>query len=159
MPSPSRFVSSVSLLVIVASLLCRDAAWAASEAAMPVRIEVFTAGDLPIQPPVSDGVPLPTPIEVYEIDAIASLESALSKKLPADPDGAQRLVRKRLGQVVDRSRLEHARRSATGVLNAAEYGIDRYPAVVFDGDAVVYGVTDLGEALRHYRKWKGGRRL
>ena len=126
---------------------------------MPVRIEVFTAGDLPIRPPASDGVPLPTPIEVYEIDAVASLESALSKGLPADPDGAQRLVRKRLGQIVDRSRLDHVRRSAAGLLNAAEYGIDRYPAVVFDGDAVVYGVTDLGEALRHYRMWKGGRRL
>jgi integrating conjugative element protein (TIGR03757 family) len=121
---------------------------------MPVRIEVFTAGDLPIQPPASDGVPLPTPIEVYEIDGIASLESALSKGLPADPDGAQRLVRKRLGQV-DRWRRDAARQSAVGLLNAAEYGIDRYPAVVFDGDAVVYGVTDIGEALRYYRMWKG----
>jgi len=124
---------------------------------MPVRIEVFTAGDLPIQPPLSNGVPLPIPIEVYEIDGVASLESALSKGLPADPDGAQRLVRKRVGQV-DRSRLDHAHRSSAGLLNAAEYGINRYPAVVFDGDAVVYGVTDLGEALRHYRMWKGGRR-
>lgn len=125
---------------------------------MPVRIEVFTSGDLPIQPPTSDGVLLPTQIEVYEIDGIASLESALSKGLPADPDGAQRLVRKRLGQV-DRSQLDAARQSAAGLLNAAEYGIDRYPAVVFDSDTVVYGVIDLGEALRHYRMWKGGMRL
>ena len=28
-----------------------------------------------------------------------------------------------------------------------QYGIDRYPAVVFDGEAVVYGVTDLTVAL------------
>jgi integrating conjugative element protein (TIGR03757 family) len=146
------------LLAVLVSLPLGDAAWAASEAAMPVRIEVFNAGDLPIQLPTSDGVPLPTPIEVYEIDAIARLESALSKGLPADRDGAQRLVRKRLGQV-DRSRLDQVRRSATGLLNAAEYGIDRYPAVVFDGEAVVYGVTDIGEALRHYRMWKGGKRL
>ncbi|MEA3275692.1 MAG: DUF1525 domain-containing protein, partial [Pseudomonadota bacterium] len=38
---------------------------------------------------------------------------------------------------------------------AAEYGIDRYPAIVLDGQAVVYGVTDVGEALRHYRMWQG----
>ncbi len=126
---------------------------------MPVRIEVFAAGDLPIQPPVSDDVTSPPAMEVYEIDDIASLESALSKGLPADPDGAQRLVRKRLGQVIDRSRLDHARRCAAGLLNATEYGINRYPAVVFDGDAVVYGITDIGEALRYYRMWKGGRRL
>ena len=48
-----------------------------------------------------------------------------------------------------------AQRAASGLLKAAEYGIDRYPAVVFDGDAVVYGVTDLDEALRHYREWQG----
>jgi integrating conjugative element protein (TIGR03757 family) len=125
---------------------------------MPVRMEVFTAGDLPIQPPASDSIPSQTPLEVYEIDGIASLESALSKKPPANPDWAQRLVRKRLGQV-DRLRRDAVRRSTVGLFNAAEYGIDRYPAVVFDGDAVVYGVTDLGEALRHYRMWKGGRRL
>ena len=64
-------------------------------------------------------------------------------------------MRKRLGQVADGSRLDLARQSAAGLINAAEYGVDRYPAIVFDGNAVVYGVTDIGEALRHYRKWKG----
>jgi hypothetical protein len=31
----------------------------------------------------------------------------------------------------------------------------RDPAVVFDGDAVVCGVTNIDEALGHYRQWKG----
>ncbi len=51
--------------------------------------------------------------------------------------------------------MEAAQRAALGLLKAAEYGIDRYPAIVFDGYAVVYGVTDIGEALRQYRVWQG----
>ena len=27
--------------------------------------------------------------------------------------------------------------------------------IVFDGHAVVYGITDIGEALRRYRMWQG----
>jgi integrating conjugative element protein (TIGR03757 family) len=93
-------------------------------------------------------------IEVYEIDGIADFEAELSDGLPADPKTAQRLMRKCLEQI-DGSRVDAARQSAAGLINAAEYGVDRYPAIVFDGDAVVYGVTDIGEALQHYRRWKG----
>ena len=33
------------------------------------------------------------------------------------------------------------------------------PAVVFDGQAVIYGVTDIDEALARYHQWReqGGR--
>mgnify|MGYP005733276675 FL=1 len=33
-------------------------------------------------------------------------------------------------------------------------GIDRYPAIVFDGPAVVYGVTELVEALDRFENWQ-----
>ena len=39
-----------------------------------------------------------------------------------------------------------------------QYGIDRIPAIVFDSQAVVYGVTDLSAALAHYQAWQSGRR-
>ena len=32
--------------------------------------------------------------------------------------------------------------------------VDRYPAIVFDGRAVVYGVTDLVQALNRYEAWQ-----
>jgi integrating conjugative element protein (TIGR03757 family) len=35
-----------------------------------------------------------------------------------------------------------------------QYGIDRYPAIVFDGHAVVYGVTDVQAATRIYEQWQ-----
>ena len=44
-----------------------------------------------------------------------------------------------------------------GLSVAIQYQIDRYPAVLFDrGKAVVYGVTDLQQALGWYRQWQSG---
>jgi len=48
--------------------------------------------------------------------------------------------------------------AATALAKAMQYSIDRYPAVVFDGEIVVYGVTDLTVALEQYRVWHTGRR-
>jgi len=33
-----------------------------------------------------------------------------------------------------------------------QYQLDRYPAIVFDGMAVIYGVTDLAVAKRLYEQ-------
>ena len=35
-----------------------------------------------------------------------------------------------------------------------QYGIDRYPAIVFDGQAVVYGLTDIYAAYQLYQRWQ-----
>jgi integrating conjugative element protein (TIGR03757 family) len=154
MPSIRRFASSFPLVVLAASLPFGDAASAAAEKVTPIRIEVFTAGDRPIWPPASDDIASLPPIELYEIDGVTRLEAELSDGLADNPETARRLVQERFGQI-DGSRLDVARRSAAGLINAAEYGVDRYPAIVFDGNAVVYGVTDIGKALRQYRTWKG----
>ena len=47
-----------------------------------------------------------------------------------------------------------AKNAAIGLAKAVQYGIDRYPAIVFDGRVVVYGVTDLVEALDRYKAWR-----
>ena len=43
--------------------------------------------------------------------------------------------------------------AAKGLMRALQYGINRYPAIVFDGQAVVYGVTDIETAARLYDHW------
>ena len=154
MPSIRRFASSFPFVVFAASLPFGDAASAAPEEVTPIRIEVFTAGDRPIQQPASDDIASLPPIELYEIDGVTRLEAELSDGLADNPETARRLVQERFGKI-DGPRFDVACQSAAGLINAAEYGVDRYPAIVFDGDAVVYGITDIGEALRHYRQWKG----
>ena len=55
-----------------------------------------------------------------------------------------------------RSQLQHA---ATSLATAVQYGLEKYPAIVFDGELIVYGLTDLSTALMHYRRWRAGEAL
>ena len=155
MTAVSDFVASTTPLVLAVSLSLGDVAWAASETSEPVRVEVFTGHNLPIQPVQRGGTAsAKMMIEVYEIYVIERLEAKLSEHLPTDPNAERRIGMARIPPP-DSAEVKQVARAAVGLVRAAEYGIDRYPAVVFDGHAVVYGVTDIGEALRQYRIWQG----
>ena len=94
-------------------------------------------------------------LHVYELDGIQRVEAKLSKDLSADPEQSKRIVLQRIQQLNEtgRAQMQHA---AMGLAKAMQYGIDRYPAIVFDGQVVVYGLTDLEVALQHYRAWRTG---
>jgi len=93
---------------------------------------------------------------VYELDGIQRIETKLSEGLTADPEKSKRVVLQRFQELRedDRARMQ---RAAMGLAKAMQYGIDRYPAIVFDGDVAIYGVTDIGEALQRYQEWREGR--
>ena len=123
---------------------------------LPGIIEVFTATDLPLVDPTGAGPDPLAPgveVQVYRLDGIERAESDLSRDLPGDPDSASRVALERI-QRLDRQTRDLMQRSALGLAKAVQYGIDRTPAVVFDGEAVVYGVTILRQALGHYRDWR-----
>ena len=151
-----RLVSRGSLVVVI---LVGNAVLAARmDAVIPRTIEVFTSSDLPVT--ARAGVPSdpahPQPgLQVYELDGIRYIEEKLSRNLPPDPGQSRRIVLQHLRQLheTDRTRM---RLAAVGLARAAHYGIDRYPAMVFDGQAAVYGLTDLEAALQHYRAWRAG---
>ncbi len=111
-------------------------------------VEVFTATDLPILADVKTDR-----VEVYEIDGIEQLEAEFSRGLPADADGARRSAQERIGQL-NRGQLQRVQRAARGLARAMQYGINRYPAIVLDGQAVVYGVTNVQEVIHLYRRWQ-----
>ena len=91
--------------------------------------------------------------KLYSVDRVEHLQQRLSRDLPRDPAQAKQAVLKRFQSMnADLSRqLENA---AKGLAKALQYGIDRYPAIVFDGEAVIYGVTDLDVVTSHYRRWQ-----
>ncbi len=125
-------------------------------AMVPTYIEIFTTADQPIS--VMDTVVQQYPdivLRVHKLDAIKQIENKLSDGLPADPEKAQRLVLTRLQRLgkTTHSELEH---SATSLAKAAQYGVEKYPAIVIDGEFVIYGLTDLAAALTHYRYWQLG---
>ncbi|MBZ0071934.1 MAG: TIGR03757 family integrating conjugative element protein [Gammaproteobacteria bacterium] len=130
------------------------------EAVTPQVIEVFTSSDLPI---TGGAVISPVPgrptseLQIYELDGIQSIEAKLSKDLTADPEQSKRVVLQRFQQLHedDRARMQ---RAAMGLAKALQYGVDRYPAIVFGGEVAIYGVTDIGEALHWYQQWQAGRK-
>lgn len=84
-------------------------------------------------------------VTVYNLDAQVNLEKQLSEGLPtSDLKKAIALARQRVGKYTP----EEMAALFNGVMRAREWGVDRIPAVVFGkGSAVVYGVTDLEQAL------------
>lgn len=129
--------------VILTGTLCAPA-WASED---PNSIEVFTDSVLQVVNSAQNTT-------VYVIDRIDQLQQELSNDLSNDPEKAKQLASQRFQRMNAQlsSELENA---AKGLGRAMQYGIDRYPAVVFDGQAVVYGVTDIDVATGHYRRWRG----
>lgn len=91
--------------------------------------------------------------KLYLIDRIEQLQQALSRGLPNDPVEAKQEALKRF-QSMDSDLSRQLENAAKGLAKALQYGIDRYPAIVFEGEAVIYGVTDLDVAANHYRRWQ-----
>ena len=125
---------------------------------LPGSIEVFITTELDAAPqslvtPVQR-YPGPT-LQVYPLDGIRQAELTLSGNLPNDTEAAQQIALQRIHQL-NKQGTAQMQQAAVGLAKAMRYGIDRYPAIVFDGQAVVYGETDLQAALTHYQAWRAG---
>jgi integrating conjugative element protein (TIGR03757 family) len=90
---------------------------------------------------------------VLDLDSVHSIEGQLSKGLPNDKQLAQAMVEKRVAEI-GRVQLDANLREAylpLGTMMA--YGLDRFPVIIFDRRAVIYGITDLEKATNQYRQW------
>lgn len=92
----------------------------------------------------------------YNVDEIARINALLSAGLPGDPQEAAGIAVQRIAR--RQAILKHRyARGAAALLHAARHRLSRFPAIVFDGQAVVYGVTDLRTAYRLYQRWQADR--
>ncbi|MEX0951570.1 MAG: TIGR03757 family integrating conjugative element protein [Gammaproteobacteria bacterium] len=139
-------------------LLCAAAAIADGAPVQPTRIDVFVGerDGLHGWDRFSQDHP-GIEIRVFEVTGIERLEGRLSKGLPVDLVAAKRQALKRLG-VLDNAARDSLKRSAIGLAEAVRLGVTQYPAIVFDGQYVIYGVIDLSRALELFRRWQGGAR-
>jgi len=121
---------------------------------LAARMDVFITANQPIErldafvsrhPEVT--------LRVHTLDAIENLEDMLSQGLPAEPHGAKRLALARLKQLGKDTR-EQLQQSATAIATALQYGVEQFPAIVFDTEFVVYGLTDPFSALKVYQRWR-----
>ena len=118
-------------------------------------IEIFTSSESSINNSPIQGSSKSVGVEHtrYEIDRISQFQSELSEGLPKDAAQAKQLVLARF-QSMSATVSQQLENSGKGLAKAMHYGVDRYPAIVFDGQAVVYGVTDVEEAIKHYTQWR-----
>lgn len=155
--SSIRLFSSVS---VVLALLVAGVAQARQLAEVrPHIVEVFTTTQSPVMgETVVNRLVVQGEMEfhVYDLDGIQRIEAQLSEGLTADPEHAKRVVLQRFQQLHEEDRAQ-MQRAAMGLAKAMQYGIDCYPAIVFDGEVAVYGVTDIGEGLHRYQRWREGR--
>ena len=115
-------------------------------------VEVFTTSERPVTG--ADHVRLPAvEVTAYSVDGLERFESRLSEGLSTDPKVAKAEALRRVQQLDD-THMAPAKNTAVGLAKAVQYGVDRHPAIVFDERAVVYGVTDLVEALDRYEAWQ-----
>lgn len=133
--------------VLLLGALLTSLAVADPEPLLPTRIEVITTTEAPVDIEVPG---LKLPVTVYDLGAPERLEARLSAGLPADPEAAMAMAKARIAG----ARREALQSVYSGLVQALRYGITRYPAIVFDGKAVVYGVVDLAQALAHYQAWR-----
>ncbi len=92
-------------------------------------------------------------VQIYDLDGIQRLETQLSSNLPTDPKQSKQITLQRIQQL-DEQATSAIQNAAIGLAKAMQYGVDRYPAIVFDGVVVVYGLTDLSAAADHYQTWQ-----
>ncbi len=123
-----------------------------------VKVEVFTSAEIDVTNRIPSGAideSRAVDTEVFQIDGLERFEEELSRGLPFESRLAKAEALNRISELTS-ARLETVRHAAMGLIKAHQYGIDRFPAMVFDGVAIVYGVTDVGSALRHYEQWRSG---
>lgn len=121
-----------------------------------IGLEVFTTSERPVvelAPKSATSASSNYTVTVYEIDGLQFIERKLSHDLPTDRGQSQHLAMQRL-QRLEEPELRRMRGAAMGLAKAMQYGIDRTPAVVFDGETVVYGVTDVSAAVEAYEAWQ-----
>ena len=153
-------LSSLPLLAVLTLIGNNSVQAAQNVPGNPSLIEVFTTTDLPV---ANEGVKESlsesgkVSLQVFELDGIQRIESRLSKGLSADPDKSRRVVLDRFQRLREEDR-RRIRSAAMGLAKASLYGVDRYPAIVFDGVAVVYGTTDVHLAMFQYQRWQEGRK-
>lgn len=96
-------------------------------------------------------------LTVYTLDGLTQLNATLSHQLPPNPEKAKAIAAARLGALSSDQQAQ-LQTTATGLLAARRYGLERYPAIVINGEAVTYGLSDPVKAIDRYKAWRARER-
>ena len=140
----------------VAGLLAILASNTLSAAEPQYKVELFTTSAHQAQIR-HEAVGQEFKLTVYYLGGLAQLNATLSHQLPPNPAKAKAMAATRIGALSSEQQAQ-LQTTATGLLAARQYGLERYPAIVINGEAVTYGLTDPAEAVGLYKAWRARER-
>lgn len=120
-------------------------------------MQVVTLNDIPIKnteyikkhyPKIS--------LEIFNLDDRYDLQDVVAKGLPTEPekrDEAIAMAKKRL-KLIDKQRVANTFKAP---MYASKYGINRVPAIVINNTCVIFGITDLRQAVAIYKRERAER--
>jgi len=94
-------------------------------------------------------------VNVYNLDDGKRLVAQIGTNLPNNQNAAKNVLQQRFKKMGGKQVKAQFIQAYQAVTLSTQYGLSRYPAVVFNhGESVVYGETNLIQALRLYQQWK-----
>lgn len=94
-------------------------------------------------------------VSAYNLDGPDAAMQFLNANLPTNPEQAKAIVLSRLNGAGGGAFKQETQAAFQALGKTLGYGLDRYPAAVFNqGQAVVYGVTDLKQAVGLFQQWR-----
>ena len=94
-------------------------------------------------------------INVYNLDNGKRLVAQIGANLPHHQEAAKNALQQRFKKMGEEQVKAQFIQAYQAVTISTQYGLTRYPAVVFNhGESVIYGETNLVQALRLYQQWK-----
>jgi integrating conjugative element protein (TIGR03757 family) len=115
------------------------------------KVEVFANSAMVITPIQADRYQL----VIYRLDALKNVEAAINQNIPKTEAAARAYFA--ANQVEIKKRITPAViNGANGIALARHYKLERIPAIVVDGTSVIYGVTNVDQAIAMVQKHRGG---
>ena len=151
--SVSKHNKIVSVFIATVAVFCTVRA----ESVLPSKIVVIKDSQTSFVTSDSMGKQLISrtiDLEIYDIDAVDRFEFEINKQLPGDEVKAKLAFDEYLNRMGRKAFEKEAVQAYQGIMTIVRYDLKKYPAIIFDNSSVIYGVTDLDEALSRYQQWK-----
>lgn len=118
--------------------------------AQVTTVEVFANSATHIQQPSQP----PYALKVYRLDAMAQIGQQITQQLPAGEEQAKLYMQQHEAQIRAQYKSQIVN-SANGMSLAIHYRLDRVPAVVINRSSIIYGVSDVNQAVQLFLQSRG----
>jgi len=116
------------------------------------KVEVFANSAMVITPIQAEQYQL----VIYRLDALKNVEAAINRNIPKTEAAARAYFAANQAEI-KRQITPAVLNGANGIAMARHYKLDRIPAIVVDGVSVIYGVTNVDQAIAMVQKHRGAR--